>query len=178
MSYTPNFSKLDEDKFRIFVDGSYNQNIGMGAIGCCFPQTYRSREIVSNENSYSKLFQAKSSVDMELKAIEKGIEILKILIQDNPFLKENCIAIKNDCIFVVNQIYKGKRKNGDETEYTEEQMLLMRNLSQEIKSLKENGILLKLSYIPKKLNFAHHYCYNSLRKKFEQICGQQGRKEI
>lgn len=178
MNYQPPFSKLDESKFRIFVDGSYNQNIGMGAIGCCFPLTYKNRKIVSNGNSYSKLFQAKSSVDMELKAIEKGIEILKILIQDNPFLKENCIAIKNDCIFVVNQIYKGKRKNGDETEYTEEQMLLMRNLSQEIKSLKENGILLKLSYIPKKLNFAHHYCYNSLRKKFEQICGQQGRKEI
>lgn len=71
MSWSPDYSKLNEEKFRIFVDGSYNQHIGMGAIRYCFPREYKGKKIKALQYDYSKLFQASSSVDMEILAIKK-----------------------------------------------------------------------------------------------------------
>lgn len=45
----------------------------------------------------------------------------------------------------------------------------MADIRKTLGEMKEQGYNIKLSYIPKKMNFAHHYCYIPLRKKFEEM---------
>lgn len=169
MSWSPDYSKINGEKFRIFVDGSYNDIIGMGAIGCCFPKKYKGQKIRALRYDYSKLFQTSGSVNMEIMAIKKGLEIIKQLVEDNPFLKDCVIRIKSDCIFVLKYILKGQKMEQDIHDYNEDNLLLMSNIRKELNEMKEQGYNIKISYIPKKFNFAHHYCYIPLRKKFEKI---------
>lgn len=169
MSWSPDYSKLNGRKFRIYVDGSYNQYIRMGAVGYCFPREYKGKKIKALQYDYSKLFQTSSSVDMEIMAIKKGLEAVKQLIKDNAFLKEYAIRIKSDCVFVSRYILRGQKMEQDIHEYNEDNLLLMSNIRKELNEMKEQGYNIKISYIPKKMNFAHHYCYVSLRRKFEEM---------
>ena len=169
MSWAPDYSKINGKKFRIYVDGSYNQHIGMGAIGYCFPKEHKGKKIKALQYDYSKLFQTSGSIDMEIMAIKKGLEAVKQLIKDNIFLKECIIRIKSDCIFVSKYISKGKKMKQDIHEYNEDSLLLMSNIRNELNEMKEQGYNIKISYIPRKFNFAHHYCYIPLRKKFKEM---------
>lgn len=168
MSYTPNFSKLNEDKFRIFVDGSYNKYIGMGAISYCFPRNFKGKKIVATQYEYSKLFQTDSSVDMEIMALHKGITILKDIVNNNLFLKNFPLSLKSDCIFVIKYINKGRKEECDIHEYSESQILAIQDIQTQLKVMKSEGLNIRISYIPTKINFAHHYCYTALRKKFNE----------
>lgn len=169
MSWSPDYSKINGEKFRIFVDGSYNDIIGMGAIGCCFPKEHKGKKIKSLRYDYSKLFQTSGSVDMEIMAIKKGLEIIKQLVEDNPFLKDCVIRIKSDCIFVSKYISKGEKIEQDINDYNEDNLLLISEIRESLVEMKEQGYNIKVSYIPKKLNFAHHYCYVPLRRKFKEV---------
>ena len=169
MSWLPDYSKINGNKFRIFVDGSYNDIIGMGAIGYCFPKEYKGKKIKALQYDYSKLFQTSGSIDMEIMAIKKGLEKVKQLIEDNPFLKDCAIRIKSDCIFASKYILKGEKTEQDVNDYSEDNLLLMADIRKTLGEMKEQGYNIKLSYIPKKMNFAHHYCYIPLRKKFEEM---------
>lgn len=168
MNYIPDFSRINDKKFRIYVDGSYNYKIKLGAIGCCFPKEYRGYNIETPQNYYSKIYQTKGSIDMEILAIKKGLEILTELLKNNPRLKECIIRIKTDCKYLASYIKDGKPKPYDKTVYSEDHIILLQETREQLKSL-QKSYNVKITHIPRKLNFAHNYCYSILRKKYEQI---------
>lgn len=166
MKCNPDFSKLNDKKFRIFADGSYNEHIKMGAIGCCFPPSFHGEKILHEYNMYSKLFQTTGSTNMEIAAIRKALDITNTLITENSFLLAYPIRVKTDSLFICQFLTKEK---------TYELMELDNNQINDLKEIKENIEQLskkcnfKVSYIPRKLNFAHNCCYKLLRNKFLQI---------
>ena len=105
---------------------------------------------------------------MEILAIKKGLEILTELLKNNPRLKECIIRIKTDCKYLASYIKDGKPKPYDKTVYSEDHIILLQETREQLKSL-QKSYNVKITHIPRKLNFAHNYCYSILRKKYEQI---------
>lgn len=157
-----------DNKFRVFVDGSYDSNYNIGTIAYHIQNIvdYKNKPIkinVHNKVFATKLFGCKNSFDAELNAIALGLDTIVRFIAINPVLKKVPVRIKSDNVILIKYITKGQIRAGYEDyfdgidlDYLED----VRKKYQELKSIFPN---FNLSYIPSKQNLAHHNAFEMLR---------------
>ena len=156
------------NKFRIFVDGSYDPDYNIGTIAYHIQDTinYGNKVIkmnIHNNVFATKLFRCKNSFDAELSAIALGLDTLKRFILINPVLKKVPVRIKSDNITLIKYITKEQIKVGCEDYFDGIDLDYLEDVKQRYKELKFIYPNFKLSYIPSKKNLAHNNAFEMLR---------------
>ena len=106
---------IKNSKFRIFVDGSYDDKVNIGTVA------YHMQNIVNFENrvinvcvhnkTFAQKVDCKHSVDAELKAIKLGFDTFNKMVKVYPILNKLPARVKSDNVPIIKYITKGKWKD-------------------------------------------------------------------
>jgi len=153
---------MTNNKFRIFVDGSYDERCGIGTIAYHIqPDVEGIKLNIANNVFATRVFHCKNSFDAEICAIGLGFDMVRKLVGVFPILKTIPIRVKSDNLWLVKYITKGTWKTDENLDlcYVED----IQHLEDCYKWLKEELPNFKLSYINSKNNLAHKNAYEMLR---------------
>lgn len=152
-------------KFRIFVDGSYDDKNNIGTIA------YHMQNIVIFENrvinicvhnkTFAQKVDCKHSLDAELQAIKLGFNTFNKMINMYPILNKLPIRVKSDNVPIIKYITQGKWK--DDVDFDDSLLEDLNLLKEEYTSIRKKHSNFKLSYIPSKNNLAHNNAYEMLQ---------------
>ena len=152
-------------KFRIFVDGSYDDKCNVGTVAYNIQNIVIVGNKVININIFNKSFaqkvDCKHSLDSEVKAISLGFDTFKKITYSNPIVKQVPVRVKSDSVPLIKYITKGLWK--DDVTFDENLLEDLNKLQKEYKQIRETYPNFKLSYIPSKKNLAHNNAYEMLR---------------
>ena len=161
----PKTKPLKNGKFRIFVDGSYDDKVNIGTVA------YHMQNIVNFENrvinvcvhnkTFAQKVDCKHSIDAELKAIKLGFDTFNKMVKVYPILNKLPARIKSDNVPIIKYITKGKWK--DDVDFDDSLLDDLNLLKEEYANIRQKHSNFKLSYIPSKKNLAHNNAYEMLQ---------------
>ena len=154
-------------KFRIFVDGSFDNAYNIGTIAYHMQDSVYSVDgkliklCIANKTFASQVKGCKDSFDAEICAVGLGFDIFRKALNAHPILKKVPVRVKSDNLHIVKYITKGIPIGLDD---------IKEGLLEDLETLKMRYSLLrndfpnfKLSYIPSKQNLAHDNAIEMLR---------------
>ena len=162
----PKTKPIRNGKFRIFVDGSYDDKVNIGTIA------YHMQNIVNfnnkivnvavhNKTLAKRIHNCKHSLDAEIQAVELGFNVFNKMIHTHSILKKVPVRVKSDSAPVIKYITQGKWK--DDVDFDDSLLDNLNLLKSKYELIREKYPNFKLSYIPSKRNLAHDNAYEMLK---------------
>lgn len=172
-----NNGKVGKNKIRIFVDGSCDDTCGISTIAYNIQDGFiKDKKFIRLDCIHNKYFatktQYKSPIDAEIDAIELGFNTFCGCVNFNSIFKKVPIRIKSDSMIIIK--YITKKKNTEGFNFDKNQLYKMDLLHIQYKCLRTLYPNLKLSYIPRKENIAHHNAYEKLKWERSLIMNNEG----
>ena len=157
---------LSNYKFRIFVDGSFDDKVNIGTIAYHMQNNVDLNNKIVNIGIHNKtlakrVYGCKHSLDAEIQAVELGFNVFDKIIHTQPILKKVPVRVKSDSVPVIKYITQGKWK--DDVDFDDSLLDNLNLLKSKYESIREEYPNFKLSYIPSKKNLAHHNAYEMLK---------------